>query len=118
MISAMDWARSANISASSALGVMTPVAASVRESSRMPRMRSPSGGASGVAREYDRAAALFQPRGEALDLRGLAGAVEALEGDEGAGHSYQCKSPAKVALPTPTNMKRSLGTPASRDIPP
>ncbi len=45
-----DWARSANISAISVSGPILPTALSTRESSRMERMRSPSGVEPGLRR--------------------------------------------------------------------
>jgi hypothetical protein len=43
-------------------------------------------GAAGFARADDLGAALAQPLGQCVDVRGLAGAVDALEGDESAAH--------------------------------
>ena len=78
MTSAMAWARSANMRAISVMGASERGAGVEQQSADAVA----GGGAAGLASDHGVEAALLHPRGQALDLRGFAGAVEAFEGDE------------------------------------
>jgi hypothetical protein len=76
--SAMAWARSANISAISHIGA-SPLE---RESSTSARMRSPVAVPPGWRVMRAAVAALFQPCGQAVDLRGFTGTIQPFEGNK------------------------------------
>ncbi len=90
MISAMDWARSANmraISASGGDGAEGGFGAGVEEDAADAVAE---GGAAGLAEGDDLVAFGLKRGGEAAELGGFAGAVETFEGDEiSARHSLQ-----------------------------
>ena len=91
MISAMDWARSANMRAISAAGAIGPRAASERESRRIAADTVAERGAAGLAEGDDGVAFGLKRGGEAAELGGFAGAVEAFEGNEETVHEYRIR---------------------------
>ena len=82
-----DWARSANMRASSVWGTMPPVSGVAAGVEDDGADAVAEGGSAGVAEGDDVVSGGLKCSGEEAELGGFAGAVQALEGDEvAAGH--------------------------------